>query len=311
MEAPMFRTAAAAVGLGPGRGLPPMVSMSTTATCVGPEVEEATAMHRIVAASEGVTAAEPEVEPAAPTQDGARSMPPPACARRRRGRGRCHRDQPDPWSKPPTSRSGGPGVEGADTSIGDGGGLGNDLRPSRDPSAGILRLDGEYWTVAYGGRELRLRDSKGMRRLAQLLRAPGREFHALDLVGFPRSVAGDAGRYLDPAAKNAYRRRLADLEADREEAEADCDLARAAQVQAERDFLVAELAAALGLGGRDRVAAATAERARQSVSRAVRGVIKRIEVAHSALGEHLNATVSTGLYCAYRPDPRVPIVWAS
>ena len=41
---------------------------------------------------------------------------------------------------------------------------------------------GEYWTLAYEARLIRLRDSKGLRQLALLLREPGREFHVLDLV---------------------------------------------------------------------------------------------------------------------------------
>src|SRR5262245_10321758 len=41
---------------------------------------------------------------------------------------------------------------------------------------------GEYWTLAYEARLICLRDSKGLRQLALLLREPGREFHVLDLV---------------------------------------------------------------------------------------------------------------------------------
>ncbi|MGH9280592.1 MAG: hypothetical protein ACRD12_21175 [Acidimicrobiales bacterium] len=55
--------------------------------------------------------------------------------------------------------------------------------------------------------------------------------------------------------------------------------------------------------------AADAERARQSISRAVKGAIDRIAAVHPSLGEHLRATVRTGAYSSYAPDPRSPIEW--
>ena len=124
---------------------------------------------------------------------------------------------------------------------------------------------------------MRVRDLKGMRYLARLLAHPGREFHVLDLVAAENGVAlvergqtvdpsrqtlGDAGEMLDARAKDAYRRRLAEIEEDIEQAGALGDDERAAQADAERDFLVRELSRAVGLGGRDRRAASASERAR-------------------------------------------------
>lgn len=81
---------------------------------------------------------------------------------------------------------------------------------------------------------------------------------------------GDAGALLDAQAKAAYRRRLQDLRADADEAEAMGDGERAARARQEIDALAHELARAVGLGGRDRRAAAPAERARVNVSRAIK-----------------------------------------
>jgi hypothetical protein len=47
-----------------------------------------------------------------------------------------------------------------------------------------------------------------------------------------------------------------------------------------------------------------AERARASVTRAIRHAMARIRAHHPALGEHLDRTIRTGTYCAYLPDPR-------
>lgn len=46
----------------------------------------------------------------------------------------------------------------------------------------ILRIEGDYWTIAFAGQVIRLRDSKGLRYLAQLLWNPGARVSALDLV---------------------------------------------------------------------------------------------------------------------------------
>lgn len=192
---------------------------------------------------------------------------------------------------------------------------------------GTFHLEGEYWAIEYGRAQARLRDSKGLRYLALLLASPGQEVHALDLVvaggtGGSRALAatrdpdlnvdgsGDAGSVLDPKAKAAYRRRVVDLREEIEEATTHHDEGRLARAQQEMDFVLAELAAAIGLGGRDRKASSDAEKARQSVTRAIRGAVERLAEAHGPLGEHLRATVRTGVYTSYSPDPRAPIEWS-
>jgi tetratricopeptide (TPR) repeat protein len=192
-------------------------------------------------------------------------------------------------------------------------------------SLNVFRREGDYWSVIFEGRTVRVRDLKGMRYLARLLADPGREYHVLDLVaaetgsdaqgasshaaGLPRSALGDAGEGLDAQAKDAYRRRLAEIDDDLEQARAIGDAERAAQANAERDFLVQELARAFGLGGRDRRAASASERARAAVTRAVRQAMTRIAEHHPQLGQHLSRTIRTGTYCAYVPDPRAPADW--
>ena len=198
-----------------------------------------------------------------------------------------------------------------------------------EPPAGgvnVFRREGDYWSVIFEGHTVRVRDLRGMRYLARLLADPDREFHVLDLVAaetgsvarasshqatpeLPRSVLGDAGEMLDARAKDAYRRRLADIDDDIEQARANGDAEREAQAHSERDFLVAELSRAVGLGGRDRRAASASERARAGATRAVRQAIARIGEHDPQLGEHLSRTIRTGTYCAYVPDPRAPAEW--
>jgi ActR/RegA family two-component response regulator len=188
----------------------------------------------------------------------------------------------------------------------------------------VFRQEGEYWAIAYAGDAFRLKDSKGLRYLARLLAERGQELHALDLVtgerphdradrvvepGLTAARPRDAGEIIDARAKAEYRRRLAELEEELEEARSFGDDERAAHVEEERDFLVAELARALGLHGRARRAASPSERARVSVTRAIRAAIARIREHSNALSEHLERTIRTGTFCSYRPDPHAPIDW--
>jgi hypothetical protein len=71
----------------------------------------------------------------------------------------------------------------------------------------------------------------------------------------------------------------------------------------EFDAIVEHLTAALGLGGRVRDSTgSTVERARSTVTQRLRTTIKRLAEVHPELGRHLVASVSTGIYCCYRPE---------
>jgi hypothetical protein len=190
----------------------------------------------------------------------------------------------------------------------------------------VFRREGEYWTVAFNLRTFRMRDAKGMRYLARLLARPGEELHALDLArtaadqGATAAVPdglevrgdglGDAGPHLDADAQAAYRDRMRELRPELEAAQEAGDGERAARLEAEIDFIVGELSAAFGLGGRARKEGSVAERARQSVTKAIRDALRRIGEEDVALGEHLTRAVRTGLYCSYDPDPAgAPPTW--
>ena len=107
---------------------------------------------------------------------------------------------------------------------------------------------------------------------------------------------------LDDTAKDAYRRRLTELDELIAEAEQFNDIERASQLGIERDLLVDQLAQAVGLGGRDRRAVSVSERARVNVTRAIRSAIRRIGEADRDAGHYLDSTVVTGAYCVFDPQ---------
>jgi tetratricopeptide (TPR) repeat protein len=170
----------------------------------------------------------------------------------------------------------------------------------------VFRRDGDVWTIVYRGTESHLRHAKGLHDLAVLLAHPGDPVHAVELhTGHPPQTGAD--EVLDDRAKAAYRRRLAELDSDIDEAEANGDTYRAAKARAEKDALLAQLSAAVGLGGRDRRLGDERERARKAVAARIRDAIDHIGHADPALGQHLRTAVQTGTWCTYAPGE--PIRW--
>jgi predicted ATPase len=187
-------------------------------------------------------------------------------------------------------------------------------RLTHDAPAARFRREGEFWTIAYAGATFRLRDVKGLRYLAFLLGSPGKEIHVLELAqaveGVPGRVAPGAPEpVLDVQAKESYRRRLQELSEDLQEARDWHDPERTARIEAEIDAVTDELARAAGLGGRDRQLASPAERARVSVTKAIRSAIKAIERESPELGDHLSASIRTGRFCSYAPPGEEPPAW--
>lgn len=182
-------------------------------------------------------------------------------------------------------------------------------------------------TVELGGSVVRVRDLKGLRYVERLLAEPGREFHVLDLVAVERGVlpvsepthepgalpglAGGGLPVLDDVARDAYRRRLGEVDEDIAEAELLHDDGRLEMAQRERDYLVAELSRAVGLSGRRREVGGDVERARTSVARSMRYALDRLAPHHPVAESHLRGCLRTGVYCSYLPDPLAPVDWAT
>ena len=85
--------------------------------------------------------------------------------------------------------------------------------------------------------------------------------------------------------------------------------AATSKLRSEIDFLATELGRSLGLTGLASSRSPQIERARVSVTRVIRSAIDRIRGGDDEIGGYLAATVKTGTFCSYVPDPRLPIDW--
>ena len=172
-----------------------------------------------------------------------------------------------------------------------------------------LRRDEDGWVLEAGDERARLADSLGLHHLRALLAVPGRDIPALDLVAGGAVPPPGTAPLLDAAAVAAYRRRLADLAAEMDAADAAGDATRGARADEEHRLVLAELRRATGRGGRVRRTTAESERARVNVTRTLRAALDRIAVGAPKAGAHLHASIRTGLACRYEPADGGPARW--
>lgn len=187
----------------------------------------------------------------------------------------------------------------------------------------IFQREGDYWTLRYAGRTVRVADSKGLRDIAALLARPGRELHVADLIAATDPASGASAErvrtqllrggalpdpVLDDRARAGYRARLFELRDELEDAEAYADLGRAEAARAEMDVIAGQLAAAYGLGGRVRPQSDAGERARKAVTQRLRNAVQRLATVHPELAGHLDRSLRTGRFCSYSPEK--PIEWS-
>jgi len=185
----------------------------------------------------------------------------------------------------------------------------------------VFRKEGEYWTIRHRGWECHLRDSKGLRYLAFLLRNPGRECDALEVaaegrVDAPADDLGDRTRdpggtseFLDAQADAVNRQRLRELDQELAAARGWGSSEQVVRLEEERRVLQRVVAGATGLGGGEERTASASERARENVARAVKMVLDRLDESIPDLAAHLKRTLKTGSYCSYTPDPGSPVRW--
>ncbi len=176
--------------------------------------------------------------------------------------------------------------------------------PKPAGQAFALALEGELFRCTFQGRSSLLKDSRGLRLLAELVARPDEEVHVLVLAADDAGstmVEASAGEHLDERALREYRARLRELETDIDQADLAGDRGQREKLGRERDALVAELSRAVGLGGRSRSAGSATERARVNVQKRLKDAIARLGDVDPDAGQYLQRAVRTGAFCSFRP----------
>ena len=171
----------------------------------------------------------------------------------------------------------------------------------------IFQKQGKTWLLVYDGVPKSVGDSVGMSYICHLLQSPGQDMHASALRSAVAGegstpLLGSAGEVLDPQALSEYNDRIAEIDLELAEAEANNDLAQKDRLHEEREFLYAEIGRATGLRGQNRDASSDRERARQSVSVAIHRALRAIKKEHLPLWQHLHNSLKIGEFLCYQPD---------
>jgi hypothetical protein len=151
------------------------------------------------------------------------------------------------------------------------------------PCENLFRREGDYWTIVYEARLIRLRHVNGLTAIQFLIRRPGEPFHvtrvaaAMDHDG--ASAVAINGVRAQAAAGNGGAVRLGEGDS--------------------RDAAKGETN-----GGGDHL-----QRMRVRVTKAVHAALERIVEHHPVLGHRLGAWIKTGMICSYTPDPAKPAYW--
>jgi len=193
------------------------------------------------------------------------------------------------------------------------------------PDTNLFRQEGKMWRIRFDGLEVSTPNEAGMTYIAHLLLNAWQDIHVFKLASLRSAnrlrresahediaaLGADGGSYdpvLDRSALESYRARLHELDAARKLAEQNGDQIGLAEIDREYAGTERELKRATGLGGRARTFQGEMGRARQRVSRAIDRARVTISKGHAPLGRHLDAFVSTGKHCAYKPEP--PTHWS-
>jgi 7-cyano-7-deazaguanine synthase in queuosine biosynthesis len=177
-------------------------------------------------------------------------------------------------------------------------------------SVPTFRLEGDFWKVWFEKESASLKNSVGMRHIARLLGSPRREWHCADLLAQEAghsgpTPTGSGGEATDKASIRNYKARLEQIAEELAEAKMESDVHRQAELREEAEQLAKHLGSVTGLGGDPRPAADDNEKARQTVTTAIRRAVKSMQSKHRYLWGHLRKHLKTGVFCSYEPDPEV------
>lgn len=164
----------------------------------------------------------------------------------------------------------------------------------------------DVWQISYLGKQIMIKDVKGLHDIQLMLQEPGRGFHCTELMG-SLFDGSDGIELLDDQSRKAYQEKIRELQHELSEADTANDVERASRLNEEYETLLDHVSRSLGLGGRSRKAGSSIEKTRSAVTWRIRSAIKRVNIHHPELGTHLSRSIKTGILCTYQPE--FPVDW--
>ena len=154
----------------------------------------------------------------------------------------------------------------------------------------LFKKEGDFWALAFEGKQKIVKHIKGLDYLAYLLANPFREISAFDLTfnnnkstdppingvnklvlkeeGLSITGFGDAGPVLDNEARKQYNRRLIEIDKILDKAQQTNNPNQILQLKQEKQTIFNTLKGAVALGGRSRKSGDVSDRARSAITQA-------------------------------------------
>lgn len=163
----------------------------------------------------------------------------------------------------------------------------------------VFQLHEDVWRIKYLGKTIYLSNSKGLADMAYLLKHPGQEIKAEELLGSRlRQAAVDV---IDKEALLSIKQRLEEIESLLVDS-IDYESSRVESLRREYDQLTKYLTSSIDKKGRIRIKGSNSDKARSAVTQRIKSALKKIEKAHPDLFTHFTFCIKTGSYCCYKPD---------
>lgn len=182
--------------------------------------------------------------------------------------------------------------------------LSEDKSP-KSSSPSFFIQDG-IWEIGYKNKTIMQKDAKGFHDIHKLLSQPQQEFHCLDLMNAGVDESNSIAS-IDSKANAQYLKRIKELQIEINDADELNQVEKIPMLREEYDAIIDHLSKSVGIGGKVRKMNSTVEKTRSAVTWRIRNTIKKIELIHPELSNHLSKSIKTGIYCSYKPE--ITIHW--
>jgi hypothetical protein len=185
------------------------------------------------------------------------------------------------------------------------------LEVTETPRYQFKLVGSKHRYVAFDSDPSIVSESPGMKFIAELLALPHQSIHATQLEAMRSGInavasTGSLGTKIDAEANRSYARRLQEINAEIGDAGSFVSERRLEELYYEKESIIDTVRAATQRGGELRVDS-DADRARQSVSTAIRRAIKAIAKEHASMADYLDRNISLGFEIRYTPP--TPLDW--
>jgi hypothetical protein len=183
----------------------------------------------------------------------------------------------------------------------------NPPRNEKAAEKNIFRKEGTIWTLRYDGRTKRLNNLKGLTYISYLLGSPRQEFHVSEIIKAAenptkKTLSFSSGEISTRKTTDNYRKRLAGIQIEMEEAKKSEELVLFQELLREKEALEKEIMQAFGMGGKLKKNPDETRRDAKAVSGAIYRSLGAINKTHLDLWRHLNNTISLGEFLSYTPE---------